>query len=146
MVQAHASHFTSLAALRIAACKVEKVLRPANHLALRETPFLSHLYLKTIILPRQARDKHRKNSKKMAFFAPNQTATALASNSYRALRTSRERTTPPTACCRCWRSRPSSGRGFGSRSTTGRGSSRSSRRQRPGLCQRQCLTSRDRCD
>jgi hypothetical protein len=25
---------------------------------------LSHLYIKTIILPRQARDKHRENSKK----------------------------------------------------------------------------------
>jgi hypothetical protein len=25
--------------------------------------FLSHLYIKTIILPRQARDKHRENSK-----------------------------------------------------------------------------------
>eukprot|EP01046_Picozoa_sp_COSAG06_P028626 COSAG06_NODE_2593_length_6607_cov_2.577904_4_plen_101_part_00 len=32
-----------------------------------ETPFLYHLYIKTIILPRQARDKHKENSKKMAF-------------------------------------------------------------------------------
>jgi len=30
--------------------------------------FLSHLYIKTIILPRQARDKHRENSKKDAVF------------------------------------------------------------------------------
>ena len=37
---------------------------------LRKTAFLSHLFIKTIILPRQARDKHRENSKKMAFFAP----------------------------------------------------------------------------
>ena len=29
-----------------------------------ETPFLYHLYIKTIILPRQARDKHKENSKK----------------------------------------------------------------------------------
>jgi hypothetical protein len=29
---------------------------------------LSHLYIKTIILPRQARDKHRENSKKRPFF------------------------------------------------------------------------------
>ena len=29
-----------------------------------------HLYIKVIILPRQARDKHRENSKKMPFFAP----------------------------------------------------------------------------
>ena len=30
---------------------------------------MSHLYFKTIILPRQARDKHRKNSKKKTFCA-----------------------------------------------------------------------------
>jgi hypothetical protein len=30
----------------------------------RKTYFLRHLYIKTIILPRQARDKHRENSKK----------------------------------------------------------------------------------
>ena len=29
-----------------------------------KTVFLSHLYIKTIVLPRQARDKHRENSKK----------------------------------------------------------------------------------
>jgi hypothetical protein len=29
---------------------------------------LSHLYIKTMILPRQARDKHRENSKKDAVF------------------------------------------------------------------------------
>jgi hypothetical protein len=28
---------------------------------------LRHLYIKCIILPRQARDKHRENSKKMPF-------------------------------------------------------------------------------
>jgi hypothetical protein len=33
----------------------------------RKTYFLRHLYIKTIILPRQARDKHRKNSKKGRF-------------------------------------------------------------------------------
>eukprot|EP01046_Picozoa_sp_COSAG06_P045433 COSAG06_NODE_6280_length_3001_cov_2.106134_5_plen_58_part_00 len=27
----------------------------------RKTPFLSHVYVKTIILPRQARDKHGKS-------------------------------------------------------------------------------------
>jgi hypothetical protein len=32
-----------------------------------KTVYLSHLYIKTIILPRQARDKHRENSKKRAF-------------------------------------------------------------------------------
>ena len=34
----------------------------------RKTAFFSHRYLKTIILPRQARDKHRENSKKDAVF------------------------------------------------------------------------------
>jgi hypothetical protein len=34
-----------------------------------KTAFLRHLYIKTNILPRQARDKHRENSKKMPFFA-----------------------------------------------------------------------------
>jgi hypothetical protein len=38
---------------------------------LRKTAFLSHFYIKTIILPRQARDKHRESTqKKMPFFAP----------------------------------------------------------------------------
>jgi hypothetical protein len=35
---------------------------------LRKTAFLRHLYIKTNILPRQARDKHRENSKKDAVF------------------------------------------------------------------------------
>ena len=33
-----------------------------------ETPFLYHLYIKTIILPRQARDKHKEKSKKDGVF------------------------------------------------------------------------------
>jgi hypothetical protein len=33
----------------------------------KKTGFLSHLYLKMMILPRQARDKHRENSKKARF-------------------------------------------------------------------------------
>ena len=33
----------------------------------RKRVFLSHFYIKTIILPRQARDKHRESSKKDAF-------------------------------------------------------------------------------
>jgi hypothetical protein len=35
----------------------------------RKTAFLSPLYIKPNILPRQARDKHRETSKKMPFFA-----------------------------------------------------------------------------
>jgi hypothetical protein len=34
---------------------------------LQKPAFWSHLYIKTNILPRQARDKHRENSKKSAF-------------------------------------------------------------------------------
>ena len=33
----------------------------------KKTPLLRHLYIKCIILPRQARDKHRENSKKVPF-------------------------------------------------------------------------------
>jgi hypothetical protein len=40
----------------------------AHKLRLRKTAFLSHVYIKTIILPRQARDKHRENSKRDAVF------------------------------------------------------------------------------
>ena len=35
----------------------------------KETPLLRHFYTKCIILPRQARDKHRENSKKEWRFA-----------------------------------------------------------------------------
>jgi hypothetical protein len=38
-----------------------------------KTVFLSHFYIKTMILPRQARDKHRENSTKIErFFGPTQ--------------------------------------------------------------------------
>ena len=33
----------------------------------KKTGFLSYLYIKVIFLPRQARDKHRENSKKARF-------------------------------------------------------------------------------
>jgi hypothetical protein len=36
-----------------------------------KTVFLSHLYIKVIFLPRQARDKHRENSKTDRFLAEN---------------------------------------------------------------------------
>jgi hypothetical protein len=42
--------------------EVKKALTQA-----RKRHFLSHLYIKCIILPRQARDKHRENSKKVPF-------------------------------------------------------------------------------
>ena len=38
----------------------------ATHLV-RKRHFLSHLYIKINILPRQARDNHRENSKKVPF-------------------------------------------------------------------------------
>eukprot|EP01046_Picozoa_sp_COSAG06_P000560 COSAG06_NODE_16_length_34949_cov_31.500832_16_plen_65_part_00 len=34
---------------------------------MRKRHFLRHLYIKCIILPRQARDEHRENSKKVPF-------------------------------------------------------------------------------
>jgi hypothetical protein len=37
----------------------------------RKRRFLSHLYIKCIILPRQARDKRRENSKKARFVEGN---------------------------------------------------------------------------
>jgi hypothetical protein len=48
---------------------------------LRKTAFLSHLYIKTIILPRQARDKHRENSKKDAVFPTAAIASAIRQSS-----------------------------------------------------------------
>ena len=37
---------------------------PVWPLCRSETPFLYHFYIKTIILPRQARDKHRESTQK----------------------------------------------------------------------------------
>jgi hypothetical protein len=50
-----------------------KMFRPCSSCfsTKNKTATLSHLYIETIILPRQARDKHRESTqKKMAFFAP----------------------------------------------------------------------------
>eukprot|EP01046_Picozoa_sp_COSAG06_P052805 COSAG06_NODE_8964_length_2022_cov_449.856994_3_plen_144_part_00 len=51
-------------------CQSSSVSRPRRGFRLHKTAFLSHLCIKTIILPRQARDKHRETPKKMPFFAP----------------------------------------------------------------------------
>ena len=45
-----------------------ELLEMLDGVEVRKRSFLSHLYIKTIILPRQARDKHRENSKKDAVF------------------------------------------------------------------------------
>jgi ectoine hydroxylase-related dioxygenase (phytanoyl-CoA dioxygenase family) len=42
-------------------------LRPEMNMQVRKRHFLRHLYIKCIILPRQARDEHRENSKKVPF-------------------------------------------------------------------------------
>ena len=55
------------------ACLGEKMaVLASNGIAKRDafSSFLRHLYIKTIILPRQARDKHREDSKKMPFSLP----------------------------------------------------------------------------
>jgi hypothetical protein len=51
----------------IAAHVRERIRIPA---ALQKTVFLSLSYLKMMILPRQARDKHRENSKNPFFLKP----------------------------------------------------------------------------
>ena len=45
------------------------VIATLSSLAGKKTPFLRHFVLKMIILPRQARDKHRGNSKKEMRFS-----------------------------------------------------------------------------
>jgi hypothetical protein len=52
-------------------------------LCLRKTAFLRHLYIKCIILPRQARDKHGENSKKDAVFRTASPWTPAPWESYR---------------------------------------------------------------
>jgi hypothetical protein len=44
----------------------------------RKRHFLSHLYIKINILPRQARDKHKENSKKVPFSQGSAAAAAAA--------------------------------------------------------------------
>eukprot|EP01046_Picozoa_sp_COSAG06_P020684 COSAG06_NODE_1523_length_9173_cov_31.694682_6_plen_65_part_00 len=47
--------------------KVQKLYRATSR-EVRETPVLSHCVLKTIKLPRQARDKHRESTPHMGVF------------------------------------------------------------------------------
>jgi hypothetical protein len=61
----------SLSLCRVPVCCVPS--RTAS--TCRKRPFFRHLYIKTIILPRQARDKHRENSKKDAVFRTCRTQT-----------------------------------------------------------------------
>ena len=56
------SHKDGSGVAYVSTLRPQLMMRPV-----RKTSFLRHLYLKTIILPRQARDKHRKNSKKGRF-------------------------------------------------------------------------------
>jgi hypothetical protein len=51
-----------------AAERIIQLDRLVGRHALQKTAFLSHSYLKTIILPRQARDKHRESTQKDAVF------------------------------------------------------------------------------
>jgi hypothetical protein len=50
-------------------CSAEGVVEDEGGGAVRKRPFLRHLYIKCIILPRQARDKHRENLQKWPFSA-----------------------------------------------------------------------------
>jgi hypothetical protein len=63
-------HKLTLVGLTAATKRVEiNVTSPRGFLlnTYEKTAFLRHLHIKTNILPRQARDKHRENSKKMPF-------------------------------------------------------------------------------
>jgi hypothetical protein len=53
--------------VRSAFTSMNRVFTPVNAYQARKRHFLSHLYIKCIVLPRQARDKHRENSKKCRF-------------------------------------------------------------------------------
>jgi hypothetical protein len=47
--------------------QIEAHRESKRHLQVTKRSFFSHLYIKMMILPRQARDKHRENSKKVPF-------------------------------------------------------------------------------
>ena len=57
------------------------VVAAAVIMVLRKTAFLSNLYIKTIILPRQARDKHRENSNKRCRFSHQRPGARVATRS-----------------------------------------------------------------
>jgi hypothetical protein len=63
---------------RLAAPDLIDICVACSYPVLRKTGFLSHLYIKTMILPRQARDKHRENSKKDAVFRTERLPAALS--------------------------------------------------------------------
>jgi hypothetical protein len=48
---------------------VSRMPTPTRDLRCEQTPFLSHFYISTITLPRQARDKHQETLQKEAFCA-----------------------------------------------------------------------------
>ena len=64
-------------------CGICRANRSCGHPRVRKRHFLRHLYIKCIILPRQARDKHRENSKKCRF--PSEYSTYSDSNGGRCL-------------------------------------------------------------
>ena len=53
-----------------------------KHFTGKKTGFLRHLYIKVIFLPRQARDKHRENSKKARFLEAYSTETNRGHDTY----------------------------------------------------------------
>jgi hypothetical protein len=68
-VVVHIQHSPGLTAQPPLAARLAHLIqRIPTRERLQKTAFWSHLYIKTIILPRQAWDKHRENSKKVAVF------------------------------------------------------------------------------
>ena len=61
------SIFYLFAGIGFAWCLAWYLLAASTPEQVRKRHFLRHFYIKCIILPRQARDKHRENSKKVPF-------------------------------------------------------------------------------
>jgi hypothetical protein len=62
-----ANHETEDGPERVVSAAAARRLLGLMDAQVRKRHFLSHLYIKCIILPRQARDEHRENSKKVPF-------------------------------------------------------------------------------
>ena len=78
----------------------KKVKAIRNYHPVRKTPLLSHLYTKRNILPRQARDKHRENSKNSGVFRRLTRWRPRRSCSTRVMSSSSSHPRAPTRCSR----------------------------------------------
>ena len=65
LLRSRRAGFTALSQSQSSSCQRHWACRPPA--SVRKRHFLRHLYIKINILPRQARDEHRENSKKVPF-------------------------------------------------------------------------------